>query len=115
MLRPYKAVASARPSAYLARYLCPTNTRVRFAVPRTNSGRAVTLRAAAGRITRNVSRKSNQWNAVAAARANNVARVRVVILSKAIMEASLSYVREMASQRPFAILLNIGVLWVSQR
>ena len=79
----------------------------------------MTLRAAAGRITRNVSRKSNQWNAVAAASANNVATVRVVILSKAIMEASLSYVRDgipaairhLVEYRSVMGISNVKILW----
>jgi hypothetical protein len=83
----------------------------RTATWRAAAGRIDSGRNAAGRITRSVRRKSSQWNAVAAASANTVATVRVVILSKAIMEASLSYVREMASQRPIAMLLKKGWLW----
>lgn len=64
---------------------CPEYARASSRVPRTNAVRAGILLAVAGRIIRNVARRSSQLKPAAAAAANIVAITKVAKLSMAIM------------------------------
>jgi hypothetical protein len=74
-------------------------------VPLDKSAEALTSRAAADRITRNVIRKKIQGIAAAAAKAKIVAIVSVVISSKAIMSTLLNRNQENAHHKPTNIYL----------